>query len=186
MYSNALRRQHDIFNIAALGILNALWGAAAMGHIATSVYFWFFLGYMIIDIVYLAAKPLCVGFCKGVLCHHFVVVPLLITVIRIDELSYHAMLMGCVEVDTWVMTVRRTCFRTSRLAKAVNLITFTVTRFVFHPYAWALVYTQPSLPPNVRCAILAGLSVVLLFSLFMAKAKIAAAEPHTLRNFLAG
>lgn len=164
------KHQHDSFNVVAIGMVNVLFVLAALKCISTGMYQTLFLVYIIVDSVYLLIKPESVAFHKGVLCHHLVVTLLLVVAIRRTDLAYHSMLMGCVEFDTWVMTVRRAFYRHSSVLKVLNNVTFTVTRFGAHPYCWALIYNRKNEP--LRPPLLVGISTVILFSLYMSKVKI--------------
>jgi hypothetical protein len=158
---------HDMWNIVALGCVNLVCGAAVCGVASHTLYARTLWLYVVADALYVARRPLSVPMVSAVLVHHVSVLGLLCVPLWNPQHAPCATLMGAVEADTWLMTLRRSASLRPALKQCIarlNHGTFIVTRCVLHPLVLVMVWTGDFAH---RVWITAAIGVIMAFSIYL-------------------
>lgn len=144
-------RRHDKFNLCTLPII-IFFSLATIFHDPQlkPILFYVFLGYIVVDTIWLIIKPQSVASPNFIIGHHFVTAAAWIfAYVDGDNLWEWGLIGPLVEINTWFLLARRTFGRSPIIESlfytswvGLRLIVYPISFYKFVPAWWATVSTR--------------------------------------------
>jgi len=150
--TDAAKRNHDVMNLCTLPFLAvaSTFGSAGMPLVPHLWLSWIFMAYIVFDFAWICLQPQCVPKKNLVLVHHVITMLLLSHPIRFPENGVFTCYDGMVEINTVILTLKRTVRFESKLMKAImkaaHWSTFIALRMVAYPIFTYIFWTSLDRP----------------------------------------
>ena len=127
-------RQHDLFNLISLFILNSL-NLAHILHQCPFIIFWATtMAYFIADGLFVALVPFIVKSPRTIILHHLISGGLILIPLLYPAYHWCMSYDMLVEINTWLLIARRNVERPSLILESLFYITWVVFRLVLYPF----------------------------------------------------
>eukprot|EP00793_Prasinoderma_coloniale_P005463 PRCOL_00004871-RA len=137
--ADSAKRNHDMMNLYILPWLAtaSVFGACGAELVPNLVLSCIFLAYIVFDFIWICLQPQCVPKAPLVLVHHVVTALLILHPVRFPEHGLYTCYDGLVEINTVILTFKRTVRFQHRGAKALvtflHWSTFIALRMIAYP-----------------------------------------------------